>query len=339
MKADAARLERLSQKFRWFADQARTLESPLWERVSLLIADEPRLLDIAAEARPGVQQTNMLLAAFHYQLLDSPTPPRELLEAMSDAAIVAFMLGHEDELRALVRERLVQTNEARRCALFLPAFALVAQLADRPLALIEVGSSAGLLLNFDRYHYIYEPGGEVGPASSLDLRCEVRGEVPPPLRLTGIEVASRVGVDLHPVRADNAADVKWLRALIWPEHAERQERLESALAIARDHPPDIHEGNAFELLPELVGGIPGDVTPVVFHCMTLGHMIRPQRERFPEMLGELAAERGGDLLWLACEFVDTDSMHLGRFREDGSFDSTKIANVNPHGAWLEWLAG
>ena len=338
MTADTERLARLSDKFRWFAEEARKLESPLWERVSLLVAEEPRLLDMANDARPGVQQPNMLLAAFHYLLLDSPIPPKELVATMSDAAIVSFLLGHEDEVRALIRDRLVQTNEVRRCALFLPAFATVAREVQRPLALVEVGSSAGLLLNFDRYHYRYEPGGEVGSADALTLTCEVRGEVMPPLDLSAIAVASRVGIDLNPVRVDSETDVNWLRSLIWPEHDERQERLNTALAVAGEHPPDVRAGDAFELLPELVSAIPADVTPVVFHCMTLAHMSRPQRERFPQMLGELAAARDGDLVWLGVEYIDTDSLHRGRFNADGSYDFSKLANVNPHGAWLEWFA-
>lgn len=338
MTADPARLERLGEKFRWFADQARDLGSPLWERVSLLVAEEPRLLDIANDARPGVQQPNMLLAAFHYLLLDSPIPPKELVATMSDGAIVSFLLGHEAEVRELVRERLVQTNEVRRCALFLPAFVAVAQEVGRPLALVEVGSSAGLLLNFDRYHYVYEPGGEVGPPEALTLTCEVRGDLTPSFDAGVIDVSSRVGIDLNPVRVDSPSDVKWLRALVWPEHDERQERLETALAVAAEHRPDVRRGDAFELLPEVVAAIPRDATPVVFHCMTLAHMSRPQRERFPEMLGELAATRDGDLVWLAIEFFETDSLHRGRFHPDGAHDLTKLANVNPHGAWLEWLA-
>lgn len=338
MTADAERLARLSQKFVWFADQARQLGSPLWERVALLVARDPRLLDMANEARPGVQQTNMLLAAFHYLLLDSPTPPRELVAAMSDGAIVSFLLGHEEEVRSLIRSRLVQTNEVRRCALFLPAFVTVAREVERPLAFVEVGSSAGLLLNFDRYQYVYEPGGEVGASEALTLNCKVRGELAPPLDIGALTVASRLGIDLNPVRADSPSDVKWLQALIWPEHEERQERFNAAMAVAAKHPPDIRAGDAFELLPELVASVPNDVTPVIFHCMTLAHMSRPQRERFPEMLGELAAARNGDLVWLSIEYVETDSLHRGRFNADGTYEFSRLANVNPHGAWLEWLA-
>jgi hypothetical protein len=45
----------------------------------------------------------------------------------------------------------VQQNEVRRCTLLLPAFALAAGTVRSPLALVEVGASAGLNLLFDRY--------------------------------------------------------------------------------------------------------------------------------------------------------------------------------------------
>lgn len=334
--AEPERLARLSEKFQRFATEAAAdLGSPLWERVALLAAGEPRLLDMANEARPGVQQPNMLLAAFHYLLLDSPIPPRELIATMSDSAIVSFLLGHESEVRALVRERLVQTNEVRRCALFLPAFVTVAREVQRPLALVEVGSSAGLLLNFDRYRYVYEPGGEVGVTDGLTLTCEVRGEVMPPLETSVLTIASRVGIDLNPIRVDSEADVKWLRALIWPEHEERQERLTAALAVAAEQRPDVRRGDAFDLLPELVAAIPGNVTPVVFHCMTLAHMAPPQRKAFATMTSEMAATREGDLSWIA---IEGDSVFLTTFGSDGSPSTTALAKMNPHGAWLAWTA-
>jgi hypothetical protein len=47
--------------------------------------------------------------------------------------------------------RRTQTNEPGRCATLLPALAAL----DGPLALIEVGASAGLCLHVDRYSYDY----------------------------------------------------------------------------------------------------------------------------------------------------------------------------------------
>ena len=93
---------------------------------------------------------------------------------------------------------LVQTNEPRRCTFLLPAFATVARLAgDRPLALIEVGASAGLNLLFDRYGYDYGAGRFAGDpgAPVVYLRCKA---MLPPLHAGLPQVTTRVGIDLQP---------------------------------------------------------------------------------------------------------------------------------------------
>ena len=57
--------------------------------------------------------------------------------------------------------RATQTNEAGRCATLLPSLAAISAAEDKPLALIEVGASAGLALFPDRYGYEYDDGTTV----------------------------------------------------------------------------------------------------------------------------------------------------------------------------------
>jgi len=75
--------------------------------------------------------------------------------------------------------RRTQTNEAARCAVLLPALALL----PGPLALIVVGASAGLTLLVDRYSYDYEGHLVAGadPQAPV-LRCRPSGPVPLPSR-------------------------------------------------------------------------------------------------------------------------------------------------------------
>ena len=67
------------------------------------------------------------------------------------AAFRDFTLAHWPAIEAEVRTRATQTNEAGRCAVLLPVLAALPQ----PLALLEVGASAGLCLYPDRYAYRY----------------------------------------------------------------------------------------------------------------------------------------------------------------------------------------
>ena len=57
----------------------------------------------------------------------------------------------KDALRAVMLERSTQTNEPGRCAALLPVLAGLPE----PLALLEVGASAGLCLLPDFYGYDY----------------------------------------------------------------------------------------------------------------------------------------------------------------------------------------
>jgi hypothetical protein len=77
-------------------------------------------------------------------------------------------------------DRAPQTNEVRRSAILLPAlWWLLAKAGDMPLALSELGASAGLNLMLDRFA-IETPGGLAGPAGEpVHLRPEWRGSPPP----------------------------------------------------------------------------------------------------------------------------------------------------------------
>jgi hypothetical protein len=169
-----APLEALAQRFMRFAEQECGDYAPFYAHLARGIAHDPELLAIAAHTRSGQQAPNLLLAAVHDLLLRgadhalaafypsvahlAAVPPGDPLPAFR-----AFCRDHRAALIDLVSTRLVQTNEPQRCTVLLPAFSMVARLASgRPLALIEVGASAGLNLLFDRYGYDYGAGQSAG---------------------------------------------------------------------------------------------------------------------------------------------------------------------------------
>ncbi len=130
----------------------------------------------------------------------------------------------------LLTERTTQTNEVGRCAALLPAFAAIAAREPaRPLALVEVGASAGLNLRFDRYRIDYSPTGTAGPLDSeVHLACKVHSEgfaLP-----TAPAVAARLGLDVAPLDARDDRDGRWLLACIWADEVARFERIRHALA-------------------------------------------------------------------------------------------------------------
>jgi hypothetical protein len=346
-------LEALAQRFVRFADQECGDYAPFYARLARGIARDPELLAIAAHTRSGQQAPNLLLAAVHDLLLRgadhalgafypsvahlTAVPPGDPVPAFR-----SFCQDHRTALIALVSTRLVQTNEPQRCTVLLPAFAMVRHLADgMPLALIEVGASAGLNLLFDRYGYDYGAGWSAGdPGSPIRFTCALRGEVRPPIPASMPLVAARVGLDLHPIHAADPEAIRWLRALVWPEHPARAALLQQVLALARREPPLLIAGDALTVLPQAIADAPADTAVCVFHTATLAHFPPEARARFRALIPELARQR--DLFWLSSEGSGNSGRRglyltiLTAFQH-GHLVECQLAYSHPHGAWLEWL--
>jgi hypothetical protein len=147
---------RIAARYRRFAQFGAAGRSPLYERIANVIAEDARILRWLAEMPESKQQPNLLLGAVRF-LYGTAEEPREFIS-----------LVHErwDQIAAVMWVRSTQTNEPARCATLLPVLARLPQ----PLALLEVGASAGLCLLMDRYAYDYErrmirprPASPAGP--------------------------------------------------------------------------------------------------------------------------------------------------------------------------------
>jgi hypothetical protein len=336
----------LQAQFRDLAEWA-TDSSPLYAHLCREAAEDSDILDIAATVPEGRQAPHLLLAAVHY-LLDRH-PDHRLAEyypsispesqAPDDGCFPAFhefCLDHADAIRPLLRTRRTQTNAVRRSAVLYPAIAQVASAADGPLALVELGPSAGLNLLFDRYRYDYD-GRVVGNSDSpVTIGSRVRrGD--PPLPETPPAIRSRVGLDRNPLDVTDEADRDWLRALVWPEHEERRAVLDGALTVARDDPPELIEGDMLDDLPPVLDEIPSDVPVCVVNTLVLYQVPAELSEALTALLEAQMAER--QLHWLTGrrDLSGGESVELDwkRWSGDG-VKTTHLVDYEPHGAWLSW---
>jgi hypothetical protein len=78
----------------------------------------------------------------------------------------------------------------------------------------------------------------------------------PPLPEAFPRVASRVGVDLHPVDVRGPDARLWQRALVWPAPCARAKTLRRALKVALSNPPPVEPGDALITLPGHLKAIP-----------------------------------------------------------------------------------
>lgn len=339
----------LSAAFEQFARvEAPDLDSPTYAELAAGVAGDGELLALAAQRQEGQPAPNMLLGAVqylllqgvehplaaHYPILSGPEqPPGEAFPPFR-----AFCLEHREAVAELIATRRTQTQVVRRCTCLLPAFGLVHRESGASLALIDIGASAGLNLNFDRYAYRYLRNGvEVlrwgRGGAPVELEADLRspGTPPPPPR--DIPVASRDGIDLNPIDLADPDELLWLRALIWPEHVERHAQLVEAAAELKDSPIRLHRGDASRDLPHLLERVPAETALVVYSTIALYQIPHDGRQRITAALEALSRERP---VWrVALEGVHPPSLKLTRYR-NGAGETELLARASPHGWWIEW---
>jgi len=311
----------LARAYRVFARSEARGRSPVYEELAAAVAEDAGIIRFVAALPAGRRQPNLLFAAARY-LLGAPASIASLRALVRDSPV---------ELAGVMRARRTQTNEPARCAVLLP---LLAQLPE-PLALIDVGASAGLTMLFDRYSYDY--GGRLLAGADPDaptLACQVAGPVPLPDRIPAI--VGRTGLDLNPLDVTRDDDVRWLTCLVWPDEEDRAERLAAAIAAARRAPPTVIRGDLLTDLPAVVAQAPSDATVVVYHSSVLYYVTPPQREQFTRTV------RGLGVTWLTSEapgvVPGTD-----RPSRDGQMtvlarDGRPVALADSHGTRLRWLS-
>lgn len=344
---------KMAERFRQIAKEQFEGYSPLYERLAQSIAGDPEVLAVVDGVGHGEQVVPLLLlGSVHYLLLKGAEHPlaayypsvvgydRNPREGDPYPAFHDFVLQNRAEVERLVQTSIVQTNEVQRCACLLPVFGLLYKEAlKRPLALVEVGTSAGLHLLWDKYGYSYGPDLKFGDADSpVQLSCELRGKFRPPMPEPFPRVGYRVGVDLDPIDVRDPDQVLWLRAMIWPEHQDRAELLARAVEIAREDPPTLLKGDMFDLLPQAVRDAPRGTTICVYHSYTIVQLPQEDRKRLTSLIGELSLDR--PIYRISQEWLGGETAQITLMRYAGNtYEEQHLADCHPHGHWLEWKRG
>jgi hypothetical protein len=304
-----------------FAEMEARERSPLYAEISRGIAADREVLGFLLTLAPDQQQPNLLLAAVRH-LFGTPQDWHGFRDTL---------LANRDAVAALMQSRSTQTNEPARCAVLLPLLARLPQ----PLALIEVGASAGLCLLPDHYGYDY---GRAVLSGEPMFRCAANAATPIPRSLP--HIAWRAGLDLNPVDLSDGEQVAWLETLVWPEQTERLANLRSAIKITAAIRPRVVRGDLLgDSFVRLCREAPKNATLVIFHTAVLAYVPnRSEREAFAAR----AMQRG---TWISNEMpgVFPDIARRAPARDAAgrfllSMDGAPVAWTEPHGAALEWIA-
>jgi hypothetical protein len=212
----------------------------------------------------------------------------------------------------------------------------------QPVALIEVGASAGLCLLPDRYGYDYgtrriEPPSH-SPTVAPVFQCIANAATPLPLTLP--QVGWRCGLDLNPLDVNSAVEMAWLETLVWPCQEHRAQNLRAAIEIARTDPPKIHRGDLLTDLPAIAALSPKGMQLVVYHTAVLGY-VSSQSDR--ELFAKTVRQTGA--VWVTNEMPSVFPEFVKAAPSPPSpgcfllaVDGKPIAWTGAHGQLIAWFA-
>ena len=303
--------------------------SPLYAGLCRRFADDPAVGAIITSP-PSWDTPLRLLNGLHYLVLTDRANWNDVDDALGE---------HREFLRRFVAEQTVQTNEVQRCWMLLPCFLEVARRTGATVFdLIELGPSAGLNLVWDQYRYRYG-AGTWGPSGA---RLELSGEERRPIPIEVLEqlprIRSRTGIDINPIDATSEEGALLLRSFVWADQTWRLEQLDRAIASLRADPPELMQGDLAELLPPLLDARPADSLTVIWQTAVLAYLPEERQKLVFDALRR-AGERG-PLAYIAATTPSDGSetyygMRLQLWPADGRRE--ELANVDFHGAWIEWL--
>jgi hypothetical protein len=333
----------------WYLRAARELAGTSPRQVEWCrgVADDPRMLALLDALPRPARQPSLLFAVATYLGV-----PADRYAGWADA-----VLARADAVAVELPRRRVQTNEPSRSVPLVVALARV----PGPIALIELGASAGLCLLADRYGYRFRTPGAAPGATEGEAPGATAGEAHDgattelgegtPLLEAQLDAALlpaalpdirwRAGIDLAPLDARDTDARRWLEASLPPDRPERRERLRAALATAASAAPRIVAGDALESLPALAAEAPGELTLVVASLGTAVYLPPADRERLLARIRDVDAHAVTFEARAAVPEVRTRWQVLAderRVDADASFvlaiDGEPIASGSPHGDQL-----
>jgi hypothetical protein len=251
--------------------------------------DRPLLLMAALRAEA-------LRAGPRHPLFEAIAATEVRPEAATREALAAALADAPPRLYAELATRRVQTNETSRAVAWLWPAAL-AGCADgqRPLALFDVGCSAGLNLCAER------------------LPAPWRDPTGAPIAVaTAPDVVARHGFDVQPLDVERADDLNWLRACIWPGENARLDRLTAAVAAFREAatgptPPRLEIADLPDVpgrLERLAQAAVPDAVLLAYQTVVRDYLTAESRARYLEgMTRWVAAESpaGPRRIWIELE--------------------------------------
>ncbi len=350
--------DNVARHFRYFGEiEAPKMDSRVYADYCAGVAEDSAMLELACRAMSSQPPPNVLFAAVKDLLLEDATRSDEarslarfypevsgeaIPEEHAFAAFRAFCLRHADELDEGLRTGRTQTCVVHRGAIMLPTIGSLPRVAaaEGRVGLLEIGPSAGLNLRLDHYRYEYTRDGAIEATWGDEqakpvLACAIRGEEAPPMPAR-FDVVARQGLELSPIDVGDARAVRWLRALIWPEHVERGRLMDEALAVAARVPAEIAAGDATTDLEASIERLPADAPRVVFATHALYQIPKEGRRMLADGIARASASQPVDFVTMESNLRGTSRIDCYAYEGGERAGHRVLAESDSHGRWIAW---
>lgn len=255
------------------------------------------------------------------------------------AVLAEAIAAHAEELDPWL-DGPPQTNEVGRSAGLMAGLLVLADRFGLPFDLYELGASAGLNSLLDRYGY--DLGGtQAGDAASLvQLKPVWAGAAPPSAE---VKIVSRQAVDRRPLDVTDPATRRTLSAYVWTDQRDRLARLNAALDLAVQSPPEIATADAADWLEARLSVEPAPgVCRVVMHTIAFQYFPPEAQARIRAHMAAVGARATAEapLAWLTFEAEEDGFERRPMLRLrcwPGPEEGVALARGQPHGARYDWL--
>ena len=253
----------------------------------------------------------------------------------ADAVVAAALRRFDDQLEHWL-DSPPQTNEIGRAGPIMAGLLVLAEEFGLQFELIELGASAGLNQNLDRFGYRLGETVAGDPASPLQLAPAWEGASPPAAE---VEVLARWAVDQNPVPVADPAQRERLIAYCWADQKERMDRLEAALSLAAASSPHVMQGDAADFAESMLAAPQPDcVCRVLFHTIFWTYLPAAKQARIRAALEAAGANatRERPLAWLGYELNGQGGVAELHMQHWPGGEERHLATGHPHGSKVVW---
>lgn len=338
-----------------FQEFSKIKSSPIYATLSEFIATQPKILQAISIIPLKKSPRTVLFAAVHALLLSGIKHPladfypslngkKQLTIENRDelcADFLDFFTRYQTELQPFFLNN-TQTNEPKRSMALLPAFSeIVRREQQTKLSLIEIGTSAGFLLNIDKYGYQFNNLFLGDPQAKLIFSTKWYGKSPENLKDNFIIVENKIGIDINPLDIEDASVKLWLKALIWPEQTTRMQNFDLACEILIKNKQNLIflKGNFENYIDKILSICTDSRILCFFSVWVLYQLSKEEKNSINQKISSIAKLTKKKVYFIFDDWnfeksLEANNIILREFDSNGNYIDCKVCQTDHHGNWI-----